>query len=251
MVIHQRAIVRLILITILAAAVRISLLPEAARTAETASLPLPKEISKIKPEKVALQDQTVRPWFPKAAIGKADEADVWLSVKADSTWKVYDPAVVYCSAPGFKFEDMAKMVALLTTVAPVKGYRADKPSRLYLLISFSYISGEEVFDSLPKPEQLLRIDSPVKLIGEKSDRLPLGKFRIDDYADGNPVLKIFVNEGGLARRIRLTVPSGVGLPDSMAVVQARLMKYQPAMSGGKPVGTWVTWPFSIKGSRYQ
>jgi TonB family protein len=251
MFIHRTQLISLIVVSSFVVAVALCPLSSVSAAATMAPLPLPKEIVKINPEKIVLPHQTVRPWFPKAAIGRVDEADVWLTVKADSAWKLYGPSVVYVSALGFKFEEIAKMVAVQTTVEPVKGYKASKPSILYLLVSFSLISGDEVFDSLPRPEQLLKIDSIVKAVGAEV-KIPInGKFSQDDMTDGNPVLKVLVNEAGMPRRVRLAVPSGVGMPDSMAVQTARVMKFRPAISGGKSIATWMTWPFDIKGSRYR
>src|SRR5579863_1762689 len=94
----------------------------------------------------------------------------------------------------------------------------------------------------PPPPRAIVPGTPVKVTYQPDVQDYYPEVSRRNNEEGRPVVKICVNAAGKIDSVEITTPSGHPLLDDAALKVAKLMKFKPATSEGKPVTSCPTLP---------
>ena len=201
---------------------------------------LPDELAHVKVYEIAIPVSRVEPKYPKPALDRQMEADVWIKALISKTGKVLQAGVVHCSTEGFGFEYAARTAAEQFAFEPILKHGEPQTCWCYFRVPFRLSEAATPAETpLPGPDDFVPVDQPPEMTRQA----------VPVYPDSCLLLgvsdcvwvKALVDTKGNVRDARIAKPCAVkcGLEEA-ALNAARENKFKPALADGKPVAVWVT-----------
>ena len=199
-----------------------------------------QEIPKLSVEKFAFPVVTVvRPDSANHPKGFDHAAIVWMQIRVGQDHLTHEAKVVYCSAPGFGFEQAAfdesnrRQFATFSSDHTVGWF--------WYQVLFTGTCGSTCSDTLdlPKPDEFIPCEKQPEMIYCASPFYPAAARR--QVQTGLVWIKELVDRNGFVISAMVGKTSGVELLDQSAVAAAYANRFKPAILHGQPVAVWVAY----------
>jgi TonB family protein len=202
---------------------------------------LPPELSHVKVYEIAVPLKRVEPKYPKPALEKGIETDVWLKALISQEGRVIQSGVVFCGEKNLGFEYAARAAASEFEFEPKMSAGKPQTCWCYFRIPFRIPADTATArDSFPGPDEFV----PVDVLPEMIERVPPvypDSCRLHEIS-GTLWVKALVDIDGKVRDAHIVKGSGTdcGLAEA-ALAAARKTRFKPALVDGRPVAVWVTY----------
>jgi len=195
--------------------------------------------------------ERVTPKYPRKALENCIEGKVWVQVLIDKSGMVRDVKISKASGTNVGFEKAAKKAAMKSKFSPA--IQSGRPIAVWATFPFEFKPPHDCaqLHQAPQAAKGLTVDpafsydSPPVFRKKSSPVYPTLAKRAG--IGGTVWVGVFVERSGKVTDVRIDKSSGAnaGFEDA-AMKAAWQCKFAPATKDGKPVATWVSFPFQFK-----
>ncbi len=178
--------------------------------------------------------------YPKIALGRLIEADVYLKVLIDQKGKPKNIKALYSTVKDMGFEKAAAKVIKGSVFQIKKVSRKKTKYRAYTMVSFRFTDEQIGAAGLPGISDEIMIDEAAEVVYEPAQKVPIHAL----YAgiSDSVWLKALVDSTGRVVTARLYSPSEHIILNDAALSDAKRKQYRSAIRDGKPVSAWIKYP---------